>query len=466
MVISSHKTGPRRAVVARIALLLALASFYAIAANTHATRVNTSKARGDQSGYLYDAQVLYHNWHGAMPPRLVDRNRMPVYGAFLALFYDPAMSDPEFFVLGRRLNIALSLGLLAGLAFVFARFLPPVAWMNLTLFLAFGYFVFKAGYVQSELLFYSLFFLAFLTCCSLFTRRRALPTLGLAVLCGALLGLTHLTKAAMPPFVAVFLLAYFGNEAARMIARRRRRETAPLSTPERFTRAGAGLVVLVSFLAVLAPYLSNSHRVFGHYFYNVNSTFYVWYDDWPHASLGTLRHGDHVGWPQMPVSELPGPARYWREHSLAQIASRLEAGFEDMIVRSYQTFWYLKYVCLFFALTALLIASRPRAFVGLVRRNAGLFAFLVLYAIMGLLTTAFYSPISGTGTTRFLLAHVLPASFVLFRFFTRPPFAEASGTIAGVTVTTGHFHLLVSVVLGLDIVFTVWPRLMTTYGGF
>jgi len=35
--------------------------------------------------------------------------------------------------------------------------------------------------------------------------------------------------------------------------------------------------------------------------------------------------------------------------------------------------------------------------------------------------------------------------------FTRAPFAEASGAIAGVTVTTGHFHVLVSVILGLDI---------------
>jgi hypothetical protein len=462
----SRNAGRRRAVVARIALLLALASFYAIAANTHATRVNTSKARGDQSGYLYDAEILYHNWHGATPPRLVDRNRMPLYGGFLALFYDPAMSDPDFFVLGRRLNIVLSLVLLAGLAVVFARFLPPIAWMNLTLFVAFGYFVFKAGYVQSELLFYSLFFLAFLACCSLFTRRRALPTLGLAVLCGALLALTHLTKAAMPPFVAVFLLAYFGNEAANVIAGRRRRERAAGSVKEPLVRALAGLLVLVSFLAVLAPYLSNSHRVFGHYFYNVNSTFYVWYDDWPHASVGTYSHGDHVGWPQMPASELPGPARYWREHSVAQITSRLAGGFADMAVRSYQTFWYLKYVCLFFGLAAALIASRPRAFVDLVRRNAGLFAFLVLYAMMGLLTTAFYSPTSGTGTTRFLLAHVLPACFILFRFFTRPPFAEASGAIAGVTVTTGHFHVLVSVILGLDIIFAVWPRLMTTYGGF
>jgi hypothetical protein len=463
---ASRRTSGRRAATTRIALLVALAAFYAAAASTHAARINTSKARGDQSGYLYDAEVLYHNWHGGMPSRLVDRNRMPLYGACLALFYDPAMSDEAFFALGKKLNIGLSIALLAALGVVFAHFAPPIVWMNLTIFVGFGYFVFKAGYVQSELLFYFLFFLAFLACCSLFTRRRALPTLGLAVVSGALLGLAHLTKAAMLPFVGVFLVAYFGDQAGCALARWRRGEQASGSGTERIARFAAGLLVVVAFLAVLSPYLLHSHRVFGHYFYNVNSTFYVWYDDWPQASVGTYRHGDHVGWPQMPASELPSLARYWREHSAGQIASRLAEGFEDMIVRSYQTFWFLKYLCLFFALTAVLVASHLRAFADLVRTHAGLFAFLVLYAGTYLFATAFYNATSGTGTARFLLAHVAPAAFVLSRFSTRSPFAGTSATLAGVTVTTAHVHLFVSALLGMDIAFTIWPRLMTTYGGF
>ena len=71
----------------RIVLLLGLAVFYVAAANQHAERVNTSKARTDQSGFLYDAEILYHNWHTDVSGKLVDRNRTPLYGAFLALFY-------------------------------------------------------------------------------------------------------------------------------------------------------------------------------------------------------------------------------------------------------------------------------------------------------------------------------------------------------------------------------------------
>ena len=50
--------------VGRVVLLVALAMFYVSAATEHARQVNTSKARGDQSGYLGDAQNMYANWHG------------------------------------------------------------------------------------------------------------------------------------------------------------------------------------------------------------------------------------------------------------------------------------------------------------------------------------------------------------------------------------------------------------------
>ena len=82
---------------------------------------------------------------------------MPLYAGYLALFYSPSMSDDEFFVVAKRWNIYLSLVLLALLAVILRRFLPPLPVANLVLVVGFGYFVFKAGYAQSELLFYFLF---------------------------------------------------------------------------------------------------------------------------------------------------------------------------------------------------------------------------------------------------------------------------------------------------------------------
>ena len=104
--------------IARVVLLVALAGFYLAAATAHARLVNNFKARGDQSGYLGDAEHVYANWHGQTPPVLIgERNRMPLYAGFLALFYRPTISDPEFFEIGKRANIYLSLALLAAPSF-------------------------------------------------------------------------------------------------------------------------------------------------------------------------------------------------------------------------------------------------------------------------------------------------------------------------------------------------------------
>jgi len=52
----------------RVALVLGLAWFYVAGASQHAREVNTSIGRGDQLGYVWDAQVVYGNWHHWTPP--------------------------------------------------------------------------------------------------------------------------------------------------------------------------------------------------------------------------------------------------------------------------------------------------------------------------------------------------------------------------------------------------------------
>ena len=83
-----------------------------------------------------------------------------------------------------------------------------------------------------------------------------------------------------------------------------------------------------------------------------------------------------------------------------------------------------------------------------------------------LIGTAFYAPISGTGTTRFLLAHVAPLLFVIAYFGTRTRFRDTQWVTGGVTVVPAHVQILIAVTISLDLIFTVWTRLMGTYGGF
>ena len=444
----------------RWVVLLALAWFYAVAAHEHARTVNTVKARGDQSGYLGDAERVYANRHGANPPLLVgERNRMPLYAGYLSLFYDPQMSDPAFFEVAKTWNIRLSLVLLAVLLLVFDRHLPVLVSTNLLLIVSFGYFVFKAGYSQSELLFYVLFFATFLSACYLLEKRDARHRLALGGLTGVLAGLAHLTKAGVLPLVGI-LLGVCGVREIVLFARGRS------AVRSLVWHASATALVAVCMLAVIAPYLVNSKRVYGQYFYNVNTTFYVWYDNWAQASVGPYAHGDAVGWPTQPDDQLMSASKYWQTHTLGQIADRLEGGFADMVVRSYTTFWYLKYVVLYSVFAGALVMANRKAFAGLLREQAALAWFLGLYAVVYALAIAFYAPTSGTGTTRFLLADMLPLLFVLSAFFVRRPFADTRWTLGGTTVTTAHFHILVAATMALDLCFTIWPRLMTTYGGF
>jgi hypothetical protein len=445
-------------------LCLFLAGFYVAGARRHARTVNVSKARGDQTGYLVDAEVVYANWHGRQPAGLVGvRNRMPLYAAFLSLFYRQDMSDPRFFEVGRDANIYLSLALLAIVWLVARRYLPPHPAANLTGVAAFGWFIFKAGYTQSELLFYTLFFLAFVACLELFESRTEwrLPLRGATA--GALCALAHLTKAATLPFVGIVLAAGTGWTFAPLMAPGKSAHAARRSTLRRLASLAA---LALAFIVVLWPYISNSKRVFGRYFYNVNSTFYVWYDNWPLASVGTLLHGDGQHWPTMPESELPGPARYWREHSVGQIVDRLEGGFHDMGVVVRRDFDLIPYLALYLGMFGWLCITRRRSIRDIIREHPWSVLFVPLYGATYLLATAFYYPISGTGTGRFLLAHALPLFFVLSRIFASRRLSDTRWRAGSVAFGLGDFNQLVSAVILFNVAFRVWPRLMTTYGGF
>lgn len=453
--------------IVRLALFVVLGWFYVVAASEHARTVNTSKARGDQSGYLWDAQRIHANWHGATPQKLIgERMRMPLYPAYLALFYDRSLTDPEYFQLAIIWNIRLSLVLLAVFAVVVSCHLPPPVSTNLTLIVAFGYFVFKAGYAQPELLFYLLFFVTFVACCHLIRCAASPSIVLLGMLAGTLAGLAHLTKAMMPAFMAVFLAIYGANETIGLLAGWRRGTLTRDAVVRAGWRAAGGVAMVACFLGVVFPYIANSKRAFGDYFFNHNTNYYVWYDDGGAARAEMLPLTDDEGRLSMPESARPSLAKYWRSHTVAQITRRLVDGVTDTAVRSYRTYWFYSYLGLYMACAALLIAANSRAFLDLLRRRTALAIFLAAYGTVFLLSTAFFVPTSSTGGTRFFLAHLAPLFFVLSTFFVRAPFSERTWTIGRVTLMPAHFHRLVAFILAFDLAFTIWPRLMSTYGGF
>jgi hypothetical protein len=166
------------------------------------------------------------------------------------------------------------------------------------------------------------------------------------------------------------------------------------------------LLTGIVFLAVLAPYLLMSHRLTGHYFYNVNSTFYLWYDDWEEALAGTKAHGDRVGWPVMPASEIPSPAKYIREHTVAQATERVVNGAHEVMNNVLRSYGYLNYLLLYGALLIVVGVIRRRHTLRLISENAVPLLFILGYFGVFLLLYFWYAPI--VAGDRLILALFIP----------------------------------------------------------
>jgi hypothetical protein len=102
----------------------------------------------------------------------------------------------------------------------------------------------------------------------------------------------------------------------------------------------------------------------------------------------------------------------------------------------------------------------------LVRGHPALTLFLAAYAAVYIPAIAFYEPISGTGTARFLAAHIGPLLFALSALLNSRAIRAVPLQIGRLSLTVGHLHLAVAAMLALDIVFVIPLRVMTTYGGF
>jgi hypothetical protein len=138
------------------------------------------------------------------------------------------------------------------------------------------------------------------------------PSLKLALLTGIWLGITQLSKAAVLPLLALFTVIFLVKESIELIQRLRINGFKG-DRKGSYYKLSCLFLVILCFLIVISPYIFKNKRIYGQYFYNVNSTFYIWYDSWDEVKQGTRAYGDRDGWPDMPENQIPSFSKYMRD---------------------------------------------------------------------------------------------------------------------------------------------------------
>lgn len=385
---------------ALIALVLCV---YGMEAHARRTSVPAPAQQGDQGAYLRYARQMHESGYQVVG----GRNRMPVFPFLLSLLYEPGMAEEEFLARGQAFNVYLSAVILAALCFVYWRHFPPYWSAALIAAAAFGVFLYRSVFVQAEPLFYFFSFCMFLS----FWRMLIAPTLWLAVWSGGISAVAHLTKASVLPAIALFAVVF----TAKIVWDYRAPRNA--SDGPRWRAPALLAVVIGTFLLCVFPYIQTSKRVFGRYFYNVNSTFYMWCDSFEEVKRLTRAHGDRSGWPTMPPEQIPSAGKYWREHSVAQIGGRLGTGLTQILTNNAGLHGYYKYLLTLGGIAAVLALRRRRELLQAI--EARLFATLFVALFFGgyLLLYAWYEPLSGH--SRFLLTLFLPFTFAASKLIAR-----------------------------------------------
>lgn len=382
--------------VALVGGAIVLVLFY-IAATGHYAKVN-------REYWLSDQQAMLNFVRGLEASGFEDlgtRDFMPGFSALASPFVDASLAEREIFAEGKAFSIGLSLVLVAGIFIIAQRYFD-----NAALFAAIAgltLYIYKAPYFQPELLYYFLSFAAFVLMLQLLRRPSWLGAIG----AGLLLAAAHYVKASVLPAVALFAVAMLAQGIYSLWVKKQ-----SLKTAGRWV--GVLSVALLAFLLPLAPYLAESKATYGSYFYNVNSTYFLWFDSWGEAKASEQVFHYTAGIPAVPEEQLPSLQNYLRTHDAGEIAQRFLNGFINQAGNWLNTFALISFPLLFILALSILLYQRWPAAKEFAARQPVLTAFIMLYFIGYTILFAWYGPIADYSDRRFTYGLYLPLLFCAF----------------------------------------------------
>ncbi len=425
------------------------------------SEINSDLTSSDQSAYMNFAKKAYNTnmqFTG-------NRNRMPLYPYLQALFYSSELSDEAFFQQGKQRNIALSLLCLLALSLLFFAKFSRLYAIYALLSIAFLVFAIKSPFFQTELLFYTIFGLAFIFS----VEAILIPKWYKSVSVGVLFALAHLCKASALPGLFMFVSSYGFLVFFTLLCRNTNRADLKKLLLHNLLHS---LAAILTFMVLLFPYLQESKERYGSYFYNVNTTFYMWYDSWDEAKQGTRAAGDRLGWPHLPHELIPSPSKYLQEHSAEEILGRFHSGIKRMIAsgcylkRSKYRFGYCSQVGLNLLTLAFAVALHlPKLRYWGSGRSFQIVLYIVLFHVLYALSFAWYISLSSDGS-RTILSLMIPLLWTVGIMLHSPRLRSSCASICHrpIRIVTVIYTLMFTTVF-YEIYQVVRFRALLMYGG-
>jgi hypothetical protein len=306
----------------------------------------------------------------------------------------------DFFPVARAFNIGLSLILLVAMFFALRPWLGNWLGIAFTLVAAFQLYILKSPYVQPEVLqttiitvcvawivraldnptWYNALIAGVLLCLWHMTKANALVAVALM---GATMGAKVFLAATWPQRrrliiaglaivalgVAIYSSVYlYGKHAQdgwhvwfKEIAEANGKVILGLAAavfaaaimcrgkqPRRLATFIAGPIVLIGYLLPMTPWMAASKKYFGDPFHNTQSKYYMWADDVHDKhrmqaigldrNLGEFDKDGDLRVDESQKDKLPGPAKYWREHTWDDIKNRISRGTTMMFVNCFEEY--------------------------------------------------------------------------------------------------------------------------------